>query len=247
MNLKQTLAELERLGTAQNRKVYARHGVRGPAYGVSFANLGKLVKTIRVDQQLAEGLWKSGNHDARVLATMIADPNAISSRQLDAWARDVDNYVVADALSGLVAKSPQARRKFEVWSRRKGEFVAQVAWNVFSHLTRSDADLPDSYFERQLEVIERQIHQRPDRTRYAMNLGLIAIGIRNAGLEKKAIAAAKRIGQVEVDHGETGCKTPDAIPYIQRARKRLADRAKKVSKKAKTRATKKGGRKAARG
>jgi len=53
--------------------------------------------------------------------------------------------------------------------------------------------------------------------RNAMNNALIAIGIRNPHLEKKAIAAAQKIGKVEVDHGETGCKTPDAIPYIQKS------------------------------
>jgi hypothetical protein len=36
-------------------------------------------------------------------------------------------------------------------------------------------------------------------------------------LEKMGTAAASRIGKVEVDHGETGCKTPDAIPYIKKA------------------------------
>jgi len=31
------------------------------------------------------------------------------------------------------------------------------------------------------------------------------------------LAAAKRIGKVEVDHGETSCKTPDASTYIRKA------------------------------
>jgi hypothetical protein len=49
-----------------------------------------------------------------------------------------------------------------------------------------------------------------------MNNALIAIGCRNPTLTKRALAASKRIGKVEVDHGETGCKTPDAAEYIQR-------------------------------
>jgi len=28
---------------------------------------------------------------------------------------------------------------------------------------------------------------------------------------------AAAIGKVEVDHGETSCKTPDAVPYIEKA------------------------------
>ena len=51
-------------------------------------------------------------------------------------------------------------------------------------------------------------------------LGLIAIGIYKPQLQKTAIAASRRIGKVEVDHGETSCKTPAAEPYILKAAKR---------------------------
>jgi len=53
-----------------------------------------------------------------------------------------------------------------------------------------------------------------------MNSALIAIGLRNARLERLAQAAAAAVGKVEVDHGETGCVTPDAAAYIRKARAR---------------------------
>ena len=68
-------------------------------------------------------------HDARILATMVADPAALGSRELDAWARDLDNYVVTDAFSTLVLRSGKGRRKFERWKNRKAEFVAMVGPN----------------------------------------------------------------------------------------------------------------------
>jgi hypothetical protein len=56
-----------------------------------------------------------------------------------------------------------------------------------------------------------------------MNMSLICIGCR-PGLTKKVLAAAGRIGKVEVDHGDTSCKTPDVADYIK---KTLAHRSKK--------------------
>ena len=50
-----------------------------------------------------------------------------------------------------------------------------------------------------------------------MNMAVIAIGCRSAGLRKEANAAARRIGVVEVDHGDTACKTPAAAEYIDKA------------------------------
>ena len=71
MTLTQTLQQLKAAGTAQTRKTYARHGVGPNMFGVSYATLGKLTRAIQRDHALALGLWASGNHDARVLATMV--------------------------------------------------------------------------------------------------------------------------------------------------------------------------------
>jgi len=49
-----------------------------------------------------------------------------------------------------------------------------------------------------------------------MSSALIAIGGRSAALRKAALAAAKRIGVVEIDHGDTACKTPDASASIEK-------------------------------
>jgi len=74
MIYKDLMQELKSLGSEQYRKTYKRHGVQGEVYGVSYAHLGTLKKKIKIDHELALELWKSGNHDARTLATMIADP-----------------------------------------------------------------------------------------------------------------------------------------------------------------------------
>ena len=82
MNKTQALQKLKSLGTAQNRKIYARHGAGEAMFGVSYADLGKTKKEIKTDHPLAESLWASGNHDARVLATMVETgcktPDALS-------------------------------------------------------------------------------------------------------------------------------------------------------------------------
>ena len=48
-----------------------------------------------------------------------------------------------------------------------------------------------------------------------MNGFVIAIGGHVAPLLPKAKAAAKAIGHVDVDMGDTDCKVPNALGYIQ--------------------------------
>lgn len=217
MNQTEVLRELEACGTEQNRKIYRRHGIGENMYGVSFANLGKLKKKIKVDHELAQQLWATGNHDARALATMIADPAQLNGKLLEAWAKDLSNYVITDLFSGLVSQTPLARQKMEQWMKSKNEWIGQAGWNLLGRLAMNDQDRPDEFFENYLGVIEREIHRRQNRVKHAMNGVVIAIGIRNRKLERKALAAAKRIGKVEVDHGETDCQTPDAAEYIRKA------------------------------
>lgn len=83
MTLPQALQQLEAAGSAQTRKTYSRHGIGPKMFGVSYAVLGQLTRQIKRDHALALGLWASGNHDARVLATMIADPLQADAALLD--------------------------------------------------------------------------------------------------------------------------------------------------------------------
>lgn len=225
MDVASVLGELEGLGTAQYRKTYARHGVGENMYGVSYANLKLLKKRLKTDHALAQALWASGNHDARVLATMLAAPKQVTDDLLEAWVRDLDNAPLTDALSGLVAQTPLARAKAEAWTASEAEYVGRAGWSVLAHLANNDTTLPDGYFEPYLARIEQGIHQARNRTREAMNTALIAIGSRSASLEPLALAAAARIGPVQVNHGETACETPDAAAYIRKTRAHRDSRA----------------------
>ncbi len=210
------LLELKKMGTAQNRKIYSRHGVVDEQYGVSSANLGKLKRKIKTNHPMALKLWETGNHDARVLACMIADPEGMKGPLLNAWVKDLNNYVLTRVFSELASQSPRAIKYVEKWIKAKSEWIGSAGWNVLTHLAMADETLSNESLENYLNKIETDIHTSKNRVKYSMNNTLIAIGIRNSKLEKKAVAAAKRIGKVEVDHGETNCITPDAAAYIKK-------------------------------
>lgn len=225
MNLNEAMQTLKNLGTAQNLKVYKRHGAGDNLYGVSFANLNKLKRQIKVDHQLATGLWKTGNTDAMSLATMIANPAAITAASADAWLKDISYGLVADLFGGVVAKSKHGLAKFKKWSKSKKEMTRQCGYGVLASMLRDDASqVSDELCLETLSRIETEIHDSPNRARQAMNGALISIGIYKPKLQAKAIAACRRIGKVIVDHGETGCKTPDAEAYIKKAAARSAKR-----------------------
>lgn len=216
MTLDETLSALQSAATAQTRKTYLRHGYPENTWGVSFADLKKLAKKIDTDHALAQQLWATGNGDACTLATMIADADEATSKELDAWAKAVRFSLMAQMLSRYAADTDFAHDKAEQWTKSPEEFIGETGYHILGQLALKDEDLPDSYFEDHLRIIEKNIHGAKNYTRYAMNQAVISIGVRNPNLTKKALAAAARIGKVEVDHGDTACQTPDAAAYIQK-------------------------------
>ena len=219
MTLKDTLAALEQAGTAQNRKIYGRHGVAGPQYGVSFAELKKLKKTIGTDQPLARRPLghrqprrpHPGRHGGRSGGLRLPRAGRLGPGpgQLRGDRR----------LQRPGGPQPPRPAKVRAWRDRKAEHVSACAFNVLAMLALHEGEGPDeAWLGEQLAVIAAEIHTRPNRTRHSMNQALIAIGARGGALEKAAIAAAKRMGKVEVDHGQTSCQTPDAVAYIAKTR-----------------------------
>lgn len=221
------LQELESLGKEQYRRIYARHGVKGAMFGVSTADLKAVQKKIKRDHALALELWDSGIEEARELATLIADPAQVTSELAETWVRELDNYGITGYFSDLIGKTPIIREKMEGWIKSDEEWIGRAGWTLLAIMAAQDMSLPDSYFEPYLADAEQRIHTAKNRIRDAMNNAIINIGLRNEALREKAVAAAERIGTVDVDHGDTACKTPNAIAYIE---KTLASREKKKKK-----------------
>ncbi len=217
MNLKETMAELKKMGTAQNVKIYKRHGACNNLFGVSFSNLGQLRKKIKINHDLALKLWETNNTDAQTLGIMIADPNSLTISQADKWVKDINYYLLADLFAGLLSKSKVGISRMNKWIKSRNEFIKQCGFATLASLLKEKAEITDKECLSILRVIERDIHSSPNRARHAMNGAMIAIGVFRPNLSKEVFEAAKRIGKVEVDHGDTSCKTPDAVAYIKKA------------------------------
>jgi len=220
MNLQEAMTRLEEYGTEQNRKVYQRHGASANLFGVSFANLKVLKKEIKKDQELAEQLWATGNEDARTLATMIADPKLVSAELAEEWVHSTSTPVILDYVAALILKNKYAGEKVQAWTADEDEWVGRAGWSLLNQMALHDAKLPDEFFLPYLEQIRLNIHTSRNRKKEGMHTALLSIGMRNDALEEQVLRVVREIGPVDIDHGETGCKTPDPVEYIGRAKER---------------------------
>jgi hypothetical protein len=87
-----------------------------------------------------------------------------------------------------------------------------------------DETTPDTWFVARLAELEKSLQASPNARRQEMLSALIAIGGRNTALRKAATASAKRIGKVEIDHGDTACKTPEFMATLEKTWARAASK-----------------------
>lgn len=221
--MREVMRELESMGTAQNRKIYQRHGAGEVLFGVSFANLKKLKRKVvsaegkkGVNHELSLALWNTGNADAQTFATLIAEPAKLNVETLESWVEGLRYYLLADLIGDVAAQSPASMQLLKNWTSSKIEFKKRTGYALLNYLAREDMHLADSFFEPYIKVIERELQASDNRAKEGMNNCLIAIGGRSASLKDQVLQAAKSIGVVEIDHGETSCKTFVIEAYVNK-------------------------------
>ena len=164
------------------------------AYGVSMANLKVLAKQLGRNHELAAALWDTGWYEARMLASLIDDPQRVTAAQMDRWCRDFDNWGICDTVCfALFDRSAQAWDMIGKWAARHDEFQKRAAFALLWGLTVHDKLADDAAFVRGLAIIERAATDERHFVKKGVNMALRAIGKRNAALNAAAVAIAHRL------------------------------------------------------
>ena len=191
----EVLRELKSLANPNVREKMPYFGVNVPkAHGISAPVLHALARRIGKNHELAEQLWSTGIHEARILATLIGESGKVTSAQMERWVREFDSWDVVDAACCyLYAHAAPAWAKVNQWSRRRAEFEKRAAFSLAAYLSYKDMTTADARFERFLRVIEREAYDERNFVRKAVNWALRNIGKRNLRLNRAAINTAERI------------------------------------------------------
>src|SRR6266852_54440 len=175
------LREMKRLADPKVRAKMAYFGVNVPkAHGISAPVLHAFARRIGKDHKLAEELWTTGIHEARILATLIGESGKVTASQMERWVRDFDSWDVVDAACCyLYAHAKPAWGKAAAWSRRREEFVKRAAFSLMAYLSYKNKTASDARFTRFLRVIEREAYDERNFVRKAVNWALRNIGKKN--------------------------------------------------------------------
>ena len=195
MRYDDVIRKLQKLANPAAVAGMATYGIKpGKAYGVSIPNLRAMAKEIGTDHDLALDLWDSGIHEARILASMIADPDTTTERLADAWVKDFDSWDVCDqCCMNLFENTKFAYAKGIEWSASDKEYVKRAGFVMMARVAVSDKKAKDEKFLEFLDIIKKEACDSRNYVQKAVNWALRQIGKRNANLNRLALETADEI------------------------------------------------------
>lgn len=204
------LAELAALENPKTRAVNERHG---DDHGVNLGKLRAIAKRLKTQQELARGLWATGDTAARLLALLVCRPKDFARDELDTMLREARAPKVHDWLvTYVVRRTPHAEDLRVAWLADADPVVASAGWSLTT--TRVEKTPEGLDLETLLDVIESQMKNAPDRLQWSMNHCLAQIGITHEPYRERALAIGERLQVLKDYPTPPGCTSPYAPVWI---------------------------------
>jgi 3-methyladenine DNA glycosylase AlkD len=207
--------ELRAVADPSRKPGMARVGINVErAWGVSIPHCRSIAKRHRGDHELALGLWATGVHECRILASMVDDPAAVTRDQMEVWVSAFDSWDLCDQVCGnLFIRTSHALPAARAWVRRDEEFVRRAGFTMVAELAHRDRSLDDGSWERWFAEIHRAAIDERNSVKKAVNWALRQIGKRNETLRRAAIVEAEAL--LELDSRSAHWIARDALRELR--------------------------------
>ena len=197
MEVEEVLNLLRKKASPRNVRGMARFGMSAQGrLGVSVPEMRRIARLAGKDHRLALALWKTGIAEARIVASMVAEPDKVTARQMETWVVGIDSWDICDQVCGnLWDKTPVAWGKLRAWTRREEEFVRRAGFALIAYLAWHDKHAADARFVAVLPLIRRGAVDERNFVKKAVSWALRNIGKRNPALRREALSLAKGLRQ----------------------------------------------------
>jgi len=214
MTCDEVIVELKKLSNQESVKAMARFGISSKnTLGISLPNIRRIAKLIGKDHNLAQKLWDTQIHEARILAGFIDIPKLVTEAQMESWVKDFDSWDVCDQVcSSLFDKVSCSNNKAIEWSNRTEEFVKRAGFALMAIIAVHDKKADDIKFIEFLKIIKLKATDDRNFVKKAINWALRQIGKRNITLNKLAINTANEI--LLIDNKSAKWVATDAIKEL---------------------------------
>ncbi len=157
----ETHHEMQQMGLVYNK-----------ALGANVVALRKLAKLYEPNHLLANKLWNTGFRETKIVASLLEEPEKVSSEQIEHWLSEVDTNEMLEQLTvNLWVYLPKKEKLFEDWLRSKERKKVLSAIMGIGRLALIDSQNNNVLFLRFLESISTDLSETYLRKQLGRTLG----------------------------------------------------------------------------
>ena len=189
------------------------------SFGIGLSTLRKIAKQIGRDHRLAQQLWRSDNHDVKIVGLLIDEPKKMTREQAEAQVEEVGVGMLSHVFSSCDATLPKTEFALDLardWTDSKDAQRRCCAWGLIYELSKNNRnkELTEKFFLDCIKRIRADFDTEIEDVRLGMAGALIGIGKRNRKLNQAAVKYARKISPVEYDAGDTNCQPIDIMKHL---------------------------------
>ena len=210
-NVNSIISWLNENKNEENIKGMARFRIKtDTAFGIKMPVLRAKAKTFGKNIELSRELWKTGFHDARMIAGFIAEPKKITEKDINNWVKDFDSWDICDVVCfGVFCKTDFYDKKIFEFAIYEEEYIRRAAFAMIAGMALTDKKLSNEAYLKYFKLIEDYSFDSRNFVKKAVNWALRQIGKRNSELGKLALECSERI--LEQPHKSAHWIAKDAI------------------------------------
>ena len=189
------------------------------SFGLGLTQLRKLAKKIGKDHKLALQLWRTKNHDAKIIGLLIDEPKQITREQAESQVEEVDAGMLAHVFSSCDATLPKTAFAFDLaaeWIVSKDEKRRRCGYGLIYELSKkpNHKGMTDGFCLERIADIDRLVSQEESGVKLSMGAALMGLGKRNKKLNRAAVKVAKRIGPIDYNSDDSNCEPFDVLKHL---------------------------------
>ena len=182
MTVKEIIEIFEENKNTKNVEGMKRFGIVAEnAFGIKTDLLRNIAKKIKKNHKLAIKLWETKIHEARRLASMIANPNEVTVELADKWTFDFNSWDICDSCCmELFRYCDVAINRINFWADSEEEFVRRTAFAMLATLAIKRKDeIFDEFFYNYFPLIKKYCTDDRNFVYKAVDWSIRQIGKRN--------------------------------------------------------------------
>jgi len=178
----------------------------------NLTQLRAIAKESGKHQETADELWKHGATSTRLLALLILDLKAMTTRSIESMIADIASAEEQDQrqlcdwmIANVIMKKSALKNESMTWLSEQSVIKQRVFWSVQARTIKVENQELNTHL---LETLATRMAGADDMVQETMNWCAAQIGITDAGLRGRCIQLGERLALYKDYRVSKGCTSP---------------------------------------